>query len=112
MARPVKSLLQRCHEQSFRARHHEQLLRSEPDLGCATLAELQQRAREASSDDELRVVARQFQETLSRLPAGSLPAASRLAGLTADQPSEREVSPEVQAEGRLLADVAAVLAEL
>src|SRR2546425_7545404 len=74
MARPAKSLLQRCQEQSFRACHHARLLVTAPDLPHPALLVLQQRACAAQTEDELHAIAREFQRALTRLPADELPA--------------------------------------
>jgi hypothetical protein len=66
MARPKKSLLQRCREASFRPRHHWPLLASEPDLPAVGLAELQERARTAC-EEEQRSLACEFSRRVSRL---------------------------------------------
>ena len=66
MARPRTSLLQRCCEGSFRARHHWPLLARELNLPVVGLAELQQRARPAG-EEEQRSLACEFGRRLSQL---------------------------------------------
>jgi hypothetical protein len=72
MGRPAKSLLERCQERSFRAGHHSTLLITESDLPHADLCELQQRARAAETEQELKAAGRLFERTLASLPSGEL----------------------------------------
>ncbi len=118
MARPAKTLLQRCQERSFRARHHWSLLVREPDLPCPSLGELQQRARAAESEDAVRAIARLFGRRLDSLPAEErrvlLPQQS--AAAVTDKPSERKppapASARRERNAAFLTVVEAFLAEL
>jgi hypothetical protein len=67
MARPKKSLLQRCIERSFRARHHWPLLVSEPELSCPSLAKIQGQAREAQDEEAVKALAHVFARALHDL---------------------------------------------
>ncbi|MDP9246988.1 MAG: hypothetical protein M3O95_02685, partial [Candidatus Dormibacteraeota bacterium] len=117
MARPAKSLLQRCRERSFRARHHAHLLASAPDLPWPPLAELQRRARDADTKDGLRAIAREFERTLATLTPEQLqlllptqtPAAAAEPG-EPGPPAPARAQPEWGAA--FLATVHAALAEL
>ena len=117
MARPKKSLLQRCLERSFRARHHWPLLASEPDLPCRSLAELQQRAREAETEDEAKEIGRVLEPTLATLSPEEwrllLQAQSPAA---ADDSGQQEPPPATSSRRErteaFLAAVEAALAEL
>lgn len=117
MGRPAKSLLERCQERSFRARHHSTLLISEPDLPRAELCELQQRARAAETEQELRTAGRLFERTLASLPPEELHLrVATESPCAADDAGEQE--PATPASDRrlrheqLLAAVEAALADL
>src|SRR5262249_10982225 len=66
MARPRKSLLERCCRNSFRPRHHWALIAGELDLPVAALAELQQQARDCD-DETQRALAQEFARRLGAL---------------------------------------------
>ena len=112
MARPAKSLLRRCQERSFRARHHAPLLARAPDLPHPVLSELQQRARAAITEDELDAIAREFARTLRSLPALELPPAEPEPAPIAGGPGERPRTPPSARQARNEAFVAAVEAAL
>jgi len=116
MARPAKSLLQRCQERSFRARHHAHLLVSEPDLPCPSLAALQRAGREAETEDAVKEIARLFERSLDSLPAEErqlLPAmpSPGAAGDASEQEPPAASAPRERNEA-FLAAVDAALAEL
>ena len=105
MGRPAKSLLKRCQERSFRARHHWPLLISEPNLPRGGLCELQQRAREAETERERKAIGRLFERALASLPPAELqPLPATEAPGVADDPGEQEAA--------MAAAVEAALAEL
>jgi len=112
MARPAKSLLQRCQERSFRARHHAHLLASSADLPHPALLELQQRARGANTDNELDAIAREFQRILSSLPALELPSAEARPVPVAGGPGGRHLAPSGARQARNEAFPAALEAAL
>jgi hypothetical protein len=110
MARPAKSLLRRCQEQSFRACHHARLLVTAPDLPHPALLVLQQRACAAQTEDELHAIAREFQRALTRLPADELPPPRPP---VVAPPSERPSPDARRARNEaLVADVGAALVRL
>ena len=117
MARPAKILLQRCREQSFRARHHAQLLASALDLPCPALAELQRRAREVDTTNGLQAIAGEFERTLASLPPEQLSLLlPKQAPGVADEPGTPAPLPPARAprdrDEAFLAAVKAALAEL
>src|SRR5712692_3498982 len=116
MARPAKSLLRRCQEQSFRACHHARLLVTAPDLPHPALLVLQQRACAAQTEDELHAIAREFQCALTMLPADELPPPSQPPPSrppVVAPPSERPSPDARRARNEaLVADVGAALVQL
>ena len=117
MGRPAKSLLERCRERSFRARHHGRLLISEPALPQGELCELQERARAAETERERKAIGRLFERTLASLPPEELQRlrateSPAVGGDPGEQDAATAASARPARNKELLAAVEAALAEL